>query len=341
MISELRFENFRGFTSLMLKDLKRVNLIVGENNSGKTSLLEGILLLCDASRVGQLPGLFRAHQGNPDARYFRWLLRDGAEDGRGELAAKASKEEPSRPPLPLPVELGQLAAEAGIEEWRRYLEGPNADEGAMIILKQVPVFYECAALRLRSGDPQIKRACRIISDQHRDPKALATLVGKVQRKGGGEETLQRLLAIVDPRIRKVRVDPGEDGNQVIVDIGLSELIPVSQAGQGVYRLVTILADIIGETPDVVLVDEFENGLHYSLLGEVWHGVRLLAEQENVQVFATTHSYECIRAAHQEFAATPDYDFALHRLDKEKGEIVVRTYDRETLETSLVANFETR
>jgi AAA15 family ATPase/GTPase len=67
----------------------------------------------------------------------------------------------------------------------------------------------------------------------------------------------------------------------------------------------------------------------------------LATQENVQVFATTHSYECIRAAHQTFAETLDYDFALHRLEEVGGEIVVRTYDRETLETSLASNFETR
>ena len=49
---------------------------------------------------------------------------------------------------------------------------------------------------------------------------------------------------------------------MIVDIGLSELVPISQTGQGIYRLVTILADIIGEKPDVVLIDEIENGLHH-------------------------------------------------------------------------------
>ena len=58
MIKELKIENFRGFASLELKDLTRVNLVVGENNAGKTSLLEAFLLLCEPSRAGQLPGLF-------------------------------------------------------------------------------------------------------------------------------------------------------------------------------------------------------------------------------------------------------------------------------------------
>ena len=91
MINELRIENFRGFASLELKDLKRVNLVVGENNSGKTSLLDAVLLLCELSLAAQLPGLFRANQGNPDNRYFRWLLRDGVKGCQGLLSAKAGK----------------------------------------------------------------------------------------------------------------------------------------------------------------------------------------------------------------------------------------------------------
>jgi len=75
--------------------------------------------------------------------------------------------------------------------------------------------------------------------------------------------------------------------------------------------------------------------------KVWRGLLHAAEQENVQVFATTHSYECIRAAHEAFSETLSYDFALHRLEEVKGEIKVTTYDKETLETSLASNFETR
>ena len=49
-----------------------------------------------------------------------------------------------------------------------------------------------------------------------------------------------------------------------MDIGLSELLPLAQVGQGVYRLATILADIIGENTAVLLIDEIENGLHHSV-----------------------------------------------------------------------------
>ncbi len=317
MIDELRIQNFRGFASLELRDLKRVNLVVGENNSGKTSLLEAILLLCEPSRMGELPSLFRASQGNPEMRCFRWLLRDGAKDGQGLVSAKAETAEwavrLSPPGVPQDVTLGPAIGR---------------------LLSQGAVFWLW-------GDPTPKCRCRIISVQNRDPAALVTLVGKANRKGDGEETLQRLLATVDPRIRKVRVDPGEDGNQVIVDIGLSELVPVSQAGQGVYRLVSILADIIGEKPDVMLIDEVENGLHHSIHEQIWAGLAETAEKLNVQIFATTHSEECLHAAHNAFLGRKEYDLSVIQLFRVESGVQGRVLGRELIEAGIDGNIDLR
>src|SRR5213596_1704764 len=91
MITELTLENFRGFRSLELKDLKCVNLITGHNNSGKTSLLEGIWMLCGPRRLGELPGLFRAPQGSANLRYFPWLLRDGSAERKGSAECKTAE----------------------------------------------------------------------------------------------------------------------------------------------------------------------------------------------------------------------------------------------------------
>jgi predicted ATPase len=180
-----------------------------------------------------------------------------------------------------------------------------------------------------------------MSVQHRDPNALVTLVGKAHRKGGGEETLQRLLAQVDPRIRKVRVDPGDDGNQVIVDIGLSELLPVSQVGQGVYRLLAILADIIGENPDVVLIDEVENGLHHSIHKQVWTGLAETAEKLNVQIVATTHSEECLHAAHNAFLDRREYDFSVIQLFRVESGVQGRVLDKEHIEAAIDGRIDLR
>lgn len=89
---------------------------------------------------------------------------------------------------------------------------------------------------------------------------------------------------------------------------------------------------IGNAPGgVVLVDGIENGLHHSIMPDVWRVMGGVARQFNTQVFATTYSLECITAAHKAFVQSEAYDFRLHRLER-KGELVhVATYDRETLE----------
>jgi AAA15 family ATPase/GTPase len=93
--------------------------------------------------------------------------------------------------------------------------------------------------------------------------------------------------------------------------------------------------------NIVLIDEIENGLHYSLLEEVWLGIAEVAEKEDLQIFATTHSWECIQAAHKVFKERSSDDFALHRLQKVKGEIQVVTHDQNMIEVASETDLEIR
>jgi hypothetical protein len=315
MIEELVLENFRGFRALDLKGLKPVNLIVGHNNTGKTSLLEGILLLCQAGRHNEMPGMFRPNQGNPHTRYFRWLIRDGSQNGKTILKCTDGGGERS---MAL-ASLGQMDEPSGFS-------GPIANLGGLSIFL---------------GSPGKDLICRVVSVQHRDPNSLVSLVGKAYRKRGGEETFQKLLATIDPRIKKVRIDPGDDGNQVVVDIGLSELLPLAQVGQGVYRLATILADIIGEKTDVLLIDEIENGLHHSVQRQVWTGLAAVARELNVQIFATTHSGECLHAAHKAFLERQPYDLGVVQLFRSEDAVQGRLLDQEHIEAAIKAEIELR
>ena len=318
MIEELVMENFRGFRSLGLKGLKPVNLIVGHNNTGKTSLLEGILLSCQALRGNELPGMFRPVQGRDDLRYFPWLIRDGAQNSTATLICKEGAVENSvaltKPNLPTP---------SGFM-------GPYGKLGPLI---------------LWLGNSRKDSICRVVSDQHRDPQSLVSLIGKAYRKRGGEEAIQKLLATIDSRIKKVRIDPGDDGrvdgNQVVVDIGLSELLPLAQVGQGVYRLATILADIIGEKTAVLLIDEIENGLHHSVQKQVWTGLAEVAKELSVQIFATTHSGECLHAAHKAFLERPSYDLGVIQLFRNEDAVQGRLLDKEHIEAAIKADIELR
>jgi energy-coupling factor transporter ATP-binding protein EcfA2 len=324
MINELTLSNFRGFGSLELKGLKRVNLIVGHNNTGKTSLLEGVLLLSIPLRgpncTDKLSETFRPAHGNPHLRFFRWLIKDGLND-KATVLRRESAERP--------------------ENYQVLLKGPrhlqrDPPQGFYGPFVSIP-----GSLSIFATTNDFTLNCRTISVQHRELGLLVGLIGKAYRKKDGEETLQKLLAVIDPRIKKVRIDPGEDGNQIIVDIGLSELVPLAQVGQGVYRITAILADIIGEQPDLLLIDEIENGLHHSVMSQVWTGLAEIAEKLNVQIFATTHSGECLQAAHQAFQKRENYDLAVIQLFRSETGVQGRVLDQEHLQAAIAEDIELR
>ncbi len=96
---------------------------------------------------------------------------------------------------------------------------------------------------------------------------------------------------------------------------------------------------------IVLIDEFENSIHYSALIDVWKAVFRSAEEFNCQIFATTHSSECVKAAHIAFSEMypekEDYDFSFYRLEKFDGKIVAKHYKREALEGAIDLGLEVR
>jgi AAA15 family ATPase/GTPase len=91
----------------------------------------------------------------------------------------------------------------------------------------------------------------------------------------------------------------------------------------------------------LLIDEIENGIHYSVMPRVWRSLAMLSKKFDVQLFATTHSNECIRAAHAAFKQERRYDFRLHRIDRIKKEPKVATFDNKMLSTAIESGLEIR
>ena len=316
-IDNLRIVNFRGFDDLNLEGLGAVNLIVGQNNCGKTSLLEAITLACSPSSLGDLPRLFRSIDGDPNKRFYPWLLKDGSENAMGEITAKG-------PDLNQSLSFHQSKSSA------------TPDHGKCI--------FQSARLHAYARNRISDLRIRVTSVLNRNPSELVRGFGDAVRPREGEELVHKILRKVDPRILRVRVDPVEEGNIISVDLGLSESIPLSQAGQGIIRLVAILSELIGEKPQVCIIDEIENGIHHAALKQVWRGLAEVSETLGVQVFATTHSKECLEAAHEVFfTEDPDNrrDFALIQLLRVNEKVVGKVLTEETVEAAFENDIELR
>ena len=155
--------------------------------------------------------------------------------------------------------------------------------------------------------------------------------------------MESLLREVDDRIRTVRLDYSKDAQSpfIVVDVGLSERVPLAQTGQAVGRLVTIFSEILGQRPAFLFIDEIENGIHHRVMPKIWKGISEVAERLNVQVFATTHSAECVSSAHEVFSARSDYDLRVIQLYRTNGTTDGRVLDRSLIETGVEENIELR
>jgi hypothetical protein len=327
MLLSLKIENFRRFRLLEFPKLKRVNLITGKNNSGKTGVLESLFMLLEPKNIPDgLPSAFRSCQdaGNASENYWQWLFHNHHTSAPIRVTVNTNQFDG----YSIAISCGQAPSGSNpFAAWNGFNVSmpPIVDKQTHIGYGAIPLPYGAVPLSIHPTNPQ------------KD----ALDYDRVVLKAGGEERLEALLREVEPRLKSIRSIKPHGASLLYVDIGLKEKIPAIHFGQGFIRLLSIYSEIIASGKKVILIDEFENGLHYSVLVDIWRGILKATEQEGVQVFATTHSYECIRAAHAAFAETFDYDFALHRLDEVNEEITVTTYDKETLETSFERHFEIR
>jgi len=153
--------------------------------------------------------------------------------------------------------------------------------------------------------------------------------------------IQRVLRLIEPRLKRLAIVVVAGEPILHGDIGAGRLMPLPVMGGGMVRLASLVIHIGNAANGVVLVDEIENGLHYSILPKVWRAIGEVARQFNAQIFATTHSLECIVAAHKAFLESEHYDFCLHRLERTRETIRAVTYDQESLEAAIETGLEVR
>ena len=165
----------------------------------------------------------------------------------------------------------------------------------------------------------------------------AMQLGVLRKQKKGQVLLEALQAI-EPRLQSIEDNSSSGAPMVWGDVGLPELVPLSAMGEGMTRIARLVL-AISATPDgLILVDEIESGLHHSVLPKVWKVVDTTAKQFNTQVFATTHSFECIEAAHEALGTD---GFLLHRLEANGTENRCVTYEPEEIDVALRHNLEIR
>jgi hypothetical protein len=364
--------NFRCFRDFSLRGLAMVNLFAGPNNVGKTALLECMFQLSGPRNpalilnANALRGVTEYRlELSPTAMmpwsYLFHLLGTGDEIRiSGQMAAypdlflRIRDVRPEEiPNIPVEAELGPQGP--------RSTALPQGPQGA---LSSQPL---SRALLLQhttgeNGTPVdyylIVTGRGILSYPPPGPVPFpgyflgartrvqleedARRFDEQDRHGRGE-TLLDALRILEPRLRGLRLHYLAGVPMIHGDIGLGRPIPLPYMGEGLARLASMILAISEAPGGVVFIDEIENGLYYKLLPDVWKTLANACRDVDAQVFATTHSRECIVAAHGAFQSSPSYDadFRLHRMEFAGDTVKAVSYDQETLQAAVETEMELR
>ncbi len=364
MLRQLRIRNFRLFDDLRIAGLERINLLGGRNNAGKTSVLEAVFLLSGggnphlAFRLNAFRGLDLA-RGSPDvvaATHWKTLFANLEIDGAITVSGVHTEHDrlvldvlpPTRSgTIPLPQ---AVATNGGVG----VREGPPPGAGRTDGEPMSPLELRCL---YRRGGESTDAHLRLTSEglELSVPKPLVSFRGVFlsSRSGSPQEDagrwaqlrqrkmghlLTEALRNVEPRLRAVEELSASGAPMIWADMGLSEMLPLPALGEGMTRLARIVLGITAARHGVVLIDEIENGFHHSALGKVWTVVDETARRFEAQVFATTHSFECLSAAH----AALDGGWRYHRLERSgDGETSCVTFNAEDVEVAVHRGLEVR
>ncbi|NLS94532.1 MAG: AAA family ATPase [Planctomycetaceae bacterium] len=325
MLSYVELENFRGFERFRLAGLSRVNLLVGENNCGKSSLLEATTLL---AKGGDLRALvdFARQRGEtaysevyevcfPDVRHFFY---GHCVDDRSEALIIGDNDR-----LQVSIDRTNLrdfeAAYPGARslEESMYLPvdavllvrgGVNGSDGIIVPVIENGRIHDSVldlyAAKIRSASRDRPYVGYML------PSAM-TLdeIGRywdhavVTRR---EMEVISALQIIEPRLNNIfflsgglKAGPNGGARGVLLELdGESVRIPLGSVGDGSRRLLGLALALIRYRDSVLLLDEIDAGLHYSIMPRLWHLIVETARQSNMQVFATTHSSDCVRGLAQ-------------------------------------------
>ena len=360
MYQSFEVTNFRCFHELNVTNLERVNLIAGVNNVGKTTLLEALFIHCGAydpqltlrlntfrgiesmtieiGRMAETPwdSLFSEFdtskeiklEGNDKETGIR-VLRLNMVHQTEEIAEISSLIHSS------PDRAGEISSSL---EFPRVLKLKNEENGQ----NSYYMILDQKGIRVHPIPPPPPFQTILIGSWNRTPmKEDAERFGKLEINGQ-LDVLTDALKIIEPRLRRLSVIVVGDTPMIhgIID-GLKRPVPLPFMGEGIARLTSIVLAIGNSSNGVVLVDEVENGFHHSVLHKVWRVIGEAARRFNTQIFATTHSIECIVAAHRAFAESEIYDFRLHRLEHIDETIQDVTYPQEVLEAAIEMGLEVR
>jgi len=362
MLRTLSIHNFKCFDEFVFGALSQFNLITGENDTGKTALLEALFLHSGARNPACATNInfFRGMDKiimSPDV-LWGWHFQNhdisqpielkgqrdkGVEDNlRISLQRSGSSAQELEGEAAGETDDMQTTSEGPGELYLAYEydppEGPTL-RGSSRIRQQ----NSGGSLRVdiaTKSDAKQEVSSHFLSARTRsftaDAQHLSNLIA-----GKKKQAVLDAIHVLDKRVKDLSVQFAGGEPFTVADIDLPEMVPLPFAGEGLTRFLSMVIRVLRMPKGLLLIDEIENGLHHTVLQRIFGALMDLAKQHQVQVVATTHSRECVKAFYEASISFTKPELALFRLERRNGKRRLVRYDEASLEAAMDAEFEVR
>lgn len=356
MITKLALKNFRCFQNFTLDGIRPVTLIAGTNNVGKSTLLEGLFLFIDRNSSDVFLKLngFRGIRSISLSPKVVWeplftnmdvnnTIEISIENNNNEMQTVAASKDSTFSlstiaDIPLPTNI-QGAKSPVLNSYPLklcYSDSENYDISHFTLTEIGITLTPRKPINTITPYTHYLSSSLIIQSQ-----LVAEWFGKIELEGKKSQCV-KILQKLDSRVKDLSVIIIGGLSGIYADLRLASMLSVNMLGDGVNKLLHIALVMLANPGAVILIDEIENGFHYSFYPKLWEIIGELATITSCQVFATTQSYECISGAAALAADITNPElFRFIRLDCNDEGITPKVFDNDSFEYAIKNEWEIR
>lgn len=405
MLNSLDIRNFRSLENFQVSKLGKVNLIVGKNNSGKSSVLEALRIYAGNAQRGLLEEIAAGHDEK-----FRIRESDRSELGQQNLYLDqqlpfedffTGRQFPQDEEAAITI--GEIGATADLFGIRGNADSLRIEHGFLHETEEVvtnaisgtletstrlrrqkisrvsaenieigtvrsalfvgkgdrmsPILLDSSMTRYRPApiDTSGTLPCSVIPTQFVSIDELADEWDKIVFTEH-QEVVKNALKIISRDFEDLVFVRNDENSPALrrefrrsAKVKMSDTprpIPLNSLGDGMLRVLQLVLKVFSAKDGFLLIDEFENGLHFSVQEKVWGLLFEQAQKLNIQIFATTHSWDCIESFAKTAIARKDIEGVLFRVgksvrDSDRGRVIATVFDEQALYNITQTDVEVR
>ena len=372
MLEQLKIENFRCFEYFELNHLGRVNLMVGENNSGKTSILEALKVFFSDDIFKSLKQIIASHGeyiqntdkidisylfNKHELKFDKHIIFFGIFEDNNQAQVKLSvieirnkekfkyflkwirQEKRTREEISM---LENELMQKGID-FQKIYDGYSVSPQGKLYNEQDIVEPNSLMLDIDAKNIALKN--KFVTSSSLTPQESLELFNQVVLTPE-EDLVYQALQTIEPDIERIapignQINSNSRGGFFVRLKNKKKRVPIGSMGDGIWRMLGLSLALVSAKDGVLLVDEIDTGLHYTALEDMWKLIWETSKKLNVQVFATTHNSDCWKAleALTSREDVAEEDISIQRIEKDAPRSVA--YNKKEIATAVERETEVR